>query len=217
VYRNQAKPGLADWDQWSQMPKAELWEAVVLSLDASPEDREATFNWIFGSGGGHSDEDSRFLRECRRRMKVAQASVSMNGALKPLVLYSGALDDPRTKISLPLFGDWASGLGWQLPTRFPQTLQPAAQQLGNAHRVTDELNPTAEKGLSKRERDTLLKLVIGMAIEGYCYDPTATRNEAPAEISGDLAKLGIEVTDDTVRKWLREAATTVLPDKPRKT
>lgn len=70
--------------------------------------------------------------------------------------------------------------------------------------------------LGTRERNTLLKLVIGMAIQGYCYDPRAARNEAPAEIAADLHKLAIDVTDDTIRKWLREAAETVLPkQKPK--
>ena len=68
--------------------------------------------------------------------------------------------------------------------------------------------------LSTRERETLLKLVIGMAIEGYRYSPDAARSEAPAEIAGDLAKQGISVTDDTVRKWLKEASNTVLPRRP---
>lgn len=80
----------------------------------------------------------------------------------------------------------------------------------------ERLSSRGASHVSTRERDTLLKLVIGMAIEGYRYDPVASRNEAPAEIAGDLAKQGIEVTDDTVRKWLKEAANTVLATRPRK-
>ncbi len=68
----------------------------------------------------------------------------------------------------------------------------------------------AEKSLATTERNTLLKLVIGMAIKGYKYQPDATRGTVPAEIASDLAELGIPVTDDTVRKWLKEAEKTVL-------
>ena len=49
---------------------------------------------------------------------------------------------------------------------------------------------------------------------GYKYSPKASRSEVPAEIASDLAKLGIGVTDDTVRKWLKHAAATVLPEVP---
>jgi hypothetical protein len=75
--------------------------------------------------------------------------------------------------------------------------------------------PIYDKPLSTTERNTLLKLVIGMAVKGYRYDPAATKSTAPKEIADDLVELGITVTDDTVRKYLKEAASTVLPAKPR--
>jgi hypothetical protein len=67
-----------------------------------------------------------------------------------------------------------------------------------------------KSNLGARERDTLLKLAIGMAISGYRHSPDAARSEAPAEIASDLMKLGIDMTDDTVRKWLKEAASVVF-------
>ena len=63
-----------------------------------------------------------------------------------------------------------------------------------------------EKPLATRERDSLLKLVIGMAVGGYSYDATALRSERPAEIANDLASAGVPLDVDTVRKWLKEAA-----------
>lgn len=72
---------------------------------------------------------------------------------------------------------------------------------------------TLKTPIGARERDTLLKLLIGMAIEAYRYDPTAARSGTPAEIASDLAKHGLSVTDDTVRKYLKDAAKTVLPKR----
>ena len=63
-----------------------------------------------------------------------------------------------------------------------------------------------EKPLATRERDSLLKLVIGMAVGGYRYDATALRSERPTEIANDLASAGVPLDVDTVRKWLKEAA-----------
>jgi hypothetical protein len=54
-----------------------------------------------------------------------------------------------------------------------------------------------------KERNTLLKLVIGMAIAAYRYDPT-TRGAIPKEIVGDLDELGIWIDEDTVRTWLKK-------------
>lgn len=70
-----------------------------------------------------------------------------------------------------------------------------------------------DKPLTTTERNTLLKLVIGMAMKGYSYDPAASKSTAVKEIADDLAKLGMPVTDDTVRKYLKGAVKTVLPGK----
>nr|MDP2190767.1 hypothetical protein [Rhodoferax sp.] len=72
-----------------------------------------------------------------------------------------------------------------------------------------------EKPLTTRERDTLLKLVIGMAVDGYGHDPAAAKSNVPKEVADILANLGMSVSDDTVRKYLKQAADTVLPAKPR--
>lgn len=65
--------------------------------------------------------------------------------------------------------------------------------------------------LTTTERSTLQKLVIGMAIKGYTHDPAASKSTAPKEIADDMAALGMTITDDTVRKYLKQAADTVLP------
>lgn len=70
--------------------------------------------------------------------------------------------------------------------------------------------PKPENDISQRERDTLLKLVIGMAVKGYAYDPKAARNSSIKDIADDLASLGISLDPDTVRKWVKEAAE-ILP------
>lgn len=79
----------------------------------------------------------------------------------------------------------------------------------------DEVPEKQERPPGRRERENLLKLVIGMAIAGYRHDPGAPRNTTPKEIADDLAKLGLRLGDDTIRKYLKEAADTVLPAKPR--
>lgn len=74
---------------------------------------------------------------------------------------------------------------------------------------------STDKPLTTTERNNLLKLVIGMAIKGYSHGPAASKSTAPKEIADDLAALGMTITDDTVRKYLKQAADTVLPAKQR--
>ena len=59
--------------------------------------------------------------------------------------------------------------------------------------------------IGQRERDSLLKLILGIAIKGYSYDPKATRSKEVLEITNDLQFLGLSLTEDTVRKYLSEA------------
>ena len=75
--------------------------------------------------------------------------------------------------------------------------------------------PIAEKSLGTTERNQLLKMVLGMAIDSYGYDPMAKKNEATKQIVDDLAKLGIGIDADTVRKYLKEAANTVTYEMPK--
>lgn len=72
-----------------------------------------------------------------------------------------------------------------------------------------------ERLMGKRERETMLKILIGMAMKGYSHNPAAAKSSATKEIADDLASLGINVSDDTVRKYLKQAAETVLPANPR--
>lgn len=65
--------------------------------------------------------------------------------------------------------------------------------------------------ISTRERDTLLKLLIGMAIDGYDYEPSAAKSPVPKQLQDVLAALRIDVSDDTIRKYLKEAVRNVLP------
>ncbi|MDD5271494.1 MAG: hypothetical protein PHU14_02125 [Methylovulum sp.] len=54
----------------------------------------------------------------------------------------------------------------------------------------------------------MLKLIIGMAIDAYGYDPKKPRNAASGSKNGISAKLqtkGISINDDTIRKYLDEA------------
>ncbi len=66
--------------------------------------------------------------------------------------------------------------------------------------------PATSADLSTPERNSLLKLVIGMTIRGYSYDPKALKSPTATEIATDLTELGIGLDADTVRKYLREGA-----------
>jgi hypothetical protein len=71
-----------------------------------------------------------------------------------------------------------------------------------------EPSPAKERNKSSETRvtETLQRMVIGMAIKGYSYDPSQARSLIPGELAKDLADLGLEVTDETIRNRLKEAS-----------
>jgi hypothetical protein len=86
--------------------------------------------------------------------------------------------------------------------------EAVSQECDVLKRELEELRSRQEKkqDLGPKERLTVKRLIIGMAVQGYKYNPKADRNSAPKEIADDLESLGISLDVDTVRKWLKESA-----------
>jgi hypothetical protein len=90
-------------------------------------------------------------------------------------------------------------------------------QLNNPSKsITDEVE------LPNSVRNSLLKIIIGMAIDGYKYDPDDNKNSLTGSkkdsFSDKFNKLGIQITDETIRKYLKEAESFIPQDyKNRKT
>jgi hypothetical protein len=93
--------------------------------------------------------------------------------------------------------------------RLQEALRAAEERINVADAQTVKL-PSPDPG--PRERESMLRLIIGMAIQGYKYAPAAAKNSAVREIADDLHLLGIGLDEDTVRKYLQEAKD-LLPPK----
>lgn len=65
--------------------------------------------------------------------------------------------------------------------------------------------------LNPSERKTMAKLIFTMAVDGYGYDPNQKKSPIPTEIMAAAAKVDIAITEDTVRKWLKEGASLRTP------
>ncbi len=65
--------------------------------------------------------------------------------------------------------------------------------------------PEPAKTQSLIERQSMLKAIFGMAVRGYAYNPSDKRSKAVGEIVSDLELEGIPLSDDTIRRYLKEA------------
>lgn len=85
---------------------------------------------------------------------------------------------------------WARTRGKALPPELASLVPQPAD--------TSRLNP--------KDKESLMTLVITMALAGYKYDPRAKKSEVVGEIVSDAARCGLTITDDTVRKWLKKSS-----------
>lgn len=89
----------------------------------------------------------------------------------------------------------------------PVVVSPTAGNSGDTD--TAQVVPNAEtntKRLDPRERLGMAKLLVAMAIKEYGFDPTSKRSPIPAELEGIAAQLGLEITQETILKYLRLGA-----------
>jgi hypothetical protein len=110
-------------------------------------------------------------------------------------------------IALGEFASWTISIGWKVPAEFAALATPTKSDSRAA------VDPDALEG---KGRSSALKLILGLALGGYGYDPTAAKSGKVKEICDDLHRHGIELGDDAVRRWLTEAAKQVEWQKPDK-
>lgn len=111
------------------------------------------------------------------------------------------------------FYDWTLPKGGDLVVR--------RKALIEFERISVDEKQKINVDLSETERNTMLKLIIGMAIDAYGYDPDNTKNSATGKNNGSikssLERVGLSADEKTIKKYL-EAAAELFPDaKPRKT
>lgn len=186
----------ADFDLWSKMVRWTLDEATALSFGKDPE----VVSW---------DKVSSF----RRRSSFADSYAK----LRNLVLNAnkhGALPDEASPSE---FVAWADRTKIALPKELIDAVREQASRIGDFDVLNAELKALREraekleteakkeKPLPPRERDTFLKIVLGMAIHRYKHDPRKLRGGAANQIAIALLRYGLKVGDDSIREKLKEA------------
>jgi hypothetical protein len=90
------------------------------------------------------------------------------------------------------------------------SLEVWAEKIAPDESEQDDRKARAKSGadeeiLNQKSKASMQKMILGMAKARYGYDPNSHRNKAIAEITADLDRLGLGLSEDTVRRWLREA------------
>jgi hypothetical protein len=216
---------VADIGYWSRATFWKLEEAVALSFGKAPE----IVNWETLKAYATT---SPFVREYGRTRELvlrAQQWQQLYDPAKPGFFLAWA---KRNGVPYPLeleaavvargeqIADWKTRYDELRAICERQKIsidRLAAERAESQNRVAfleadirSKMTPV-EKQLGGKERDSLLKLVGGMAVGAYRFDPRAARSDKIADIVADLETAGVPLDDGTVRKWLRLACELLPP------
>jgi hypothetical protein len=216
-------------------------DPTELPLPYQPDSPDANFSyWAKMSEWNYEEAAAVLVGINPNRLTLDQAKfrVSISGAARDR--YKGirelalrAYSDIDFQGSPPAkWLEWARKINLPIPVQLEAEVQKLriASRPKEDHRQASlrplggladlEAAPTKAKlitvqPLAARERESMLKLIIGMAIAGYRYDPKAKRNDSVREITDDLEECGVALSDDPVRKYLTEGAELVPPKEDR--
>ncbi len=201
-----------------------LWEAMLLATGFSP-----TFYEQLASSkrrrAGPITEEAAFAAIHRSPLEEASEEYSPdpweNGAdqwwdMREVIKRSDRF--PGARVKPAEFLAWAEEKGFavheglkkavaQFSGELPKWGYGAAPPPAALEPTPDETNDNVPDGddLHPKTKRSLFILVATMAVEGYKYDPTSERNSAVARIEQHAERLGLKISDDTVRRRLSEA------------
>lgn len=204
----------ADFEYWARMPHWTVDEAVALTLGKAPEQ----LRW-------HTVEKaadrSSVAAEYRRRRELALRSLAWKHLTDPVL--------PSVFIT------WADRIGMTVPdglrtaldaqaVKEPdyrslyESLLAACAETENlvadvyeelrkmkAHQDAAQAENRASKAIGTKERESMMAIIAGMAMEGYKYNPASAKNLATKDIASDIAQVGLSLDVDTVRKYVSAA------------
>lgn len=195
---------MVDVEFWSTLAIWRLHEAVALSFGRDPDRVDLASVEPYRNA-------SPFARQyCQLSERVRRAALDMQlpDPVAPRDFLAWA---KRSGVGIPEALEQAIGRNTSETTDLQADLGEASERAykdEQAEKLPQRTTDTSTKRglLHPKERDSLLKLVIGMAMGGYSYDPRSSRSDIVGEIESDLDNLGVHLDADTIRKYLRQGA-----------
>jgi hypothetical protein len=150
-------PQTPDWELWSAMSKAPLWQLAALSLniDPGPPDHITQSDVMPDAASMRAE----FGEEFERRLFIALDNLSPEGPLAPVTSYSGAHEGPCAVVTLADFATFAETLPkpWRLPEPFRRAVGAVA--LSGSGGVGGVPQPASAKRWTPKKKEELKRYV----------------------------------------------------------
>lgn len=176
----------ADFDYWARMPSLTLNELLHLTVGVEP--------------GSFSDDLISTIRQKKENDDLwppLQFLLRREEQLaRQFCRYSR-----KSQISARQFLEWAERMRFEIPTQLDRLLKEYHVGQRKAKAPSD-----ATAAADKREINSIAQLITAIAIEQYGYRPGDRRSPIPKELADTAASLGLSITPETIRKYLRIGA-----------
>jgi hypothetical protein len=184
----------ADLVYWAKMPTWNSDVAAAILLGLNPEAFHGMGSLSYRLPSGASDK----YFSLRKFTQSAALNKQLKGRGTPANWLELALrfDIPVPSLLIQEIPKWA-----EKHITAPEPPAPPAPPT----------SPAPASDVAPRERESMLKIIIGIAVEKYRYDPKAPRSAAVKAMEADLERAGVRVIDDTIRRYLREGAEFLPP------
>lgn len=203
AHRYPLKPGF-----WDKMEDISIEGAALYSFGIDPSAIQAEMEL--------PDDNAldELPRDYRERLEIIKSAVRAGTIIKRAPINGsdpGGWDD-HTRISKASFLKWckANPKSCKSAEAIADYPEYQTEPMVRAHTVMG-----ASEDLPTKERESMLKLIIGMAIGGYGYNPTGKKSAITGEgtdsIHADLEKAGIHLDVETIRKYIKEAKEFIPP------
>ena len=183
---------LADFDYWSRMAYLSLDEALWLSAGLQPLEQFQNALSRYDPKRQGADQVAVFLTARRELFR------------REFEPYGGSRTHrPKTIL------DWVNRVDLPVHPGFARMLSGMVKRsaaAGDPEVEAPNGKPNGEGKFDAREKTSLAKLLVAIVITEYGYDPSDRRSPIPKEIEGITARLGLEVSQDTIRKFLQLGA-----------
>jgi hypothetical protein len=213
----------ADTKVWGQKAYWSLDEATALSFGKAPE--HVSWDWVEESQGQSPFADQ--YAERRGLIQAAQESHVFSEPFPPRIFLSWA---SHHGIEIPkILAEAVQAREVQIDDlqserdQLTETCSELRRELRDARYQIDvyrtgsvgddKPKPDVDRPLKARERESLYKILIGIAVTSYGHNPYGPKSTRMTKtIAGDVHLQGLQVDEDTVRKYLDEAAELLPPE-----
>lgn len=187
---------VADFDYWTKMPQFTVAELTCLSIGINPAEFGVTQLVDLSA----SKDRPKLCRPLEYLvLRYEQLYRTFGRYRRDTIVYP----DP--------FILWVNKVQFEVHPAFFEPLV----------RYHSESSPAPEAGSpgkqDQREVDKIAQLFTALAIDNLGYDPNQSRSPTAREIGEIAASMGMSITDETIRKYLRLGAEFIPKDwKPKK-